>query len=185
MGTPKLALVRALERHKKSADVHVSLAELTFDELVAAIYDNRIDIGVFRAWMPTTAVHTEIVDVGLLCVALPSSHRLASLESVPLKMLAAEESIAFKRTVIPGYLQRLSIACAEAGFVPKIGQEVFSAHSALSFVAAGTAVAIVRRQRRNSRSRASFIRPIVDRRLKSTHRGSLATRVDEPARPRP
>ena len=143
VGTPKLALVRALERHKTSAGVHVSLEEVTFDELVAAIYNNRIDIGVFRAWMPTTAVHTEVIDSGVLWVALPNSHRLASLESVPLTTLAAEEFIVFKRTVIPGYLERLSMACAEAGFVPNISQEVFSAHSALSFVAAGIAVAVV------------------------------------------
>ncbi len=143
VGSPKVALLNAIKRHRESADIYVSLEEVTFDELIAGIYDDRIDLGVFRQWMPTTAIHTAVIDTGTLSAAIPVLHPLAKRESIELSTLSAESFVGFKRTITPGYQERLSIACAEAGFVPKIEREVLSAHSALCFVAAGAAVAIV------------------------------------------
>jgi DNA-binding transcriptional LysR family regulator len=143
VGSPKVALIRAVDSYKDRTSIRISIEEITFDELIVAIYEGRIDVGVFRQWMPTAAIHTDIIDTGRLSVALPSTHNLAANDVVRFADLAGEDFVTFKRTIVPGYLERLSMTCAEAGFVPKIAREVLSAHSALCFVAAGAVVAVV------------------------------------------
>jgi DNA-binding transcriptional LysR family regulator len=72
-------------------------------------------------------------------VALPRTHKLAQgrrEEAVPLKALAAETFIIYGRKDGFGLYAATIVACHEAGFKPRFGQEARRLASALSLVAA-------------------------------------------------
>jgi DNA-binding transcriptional LysR family regulator len=88
-------------------------------------------------------VQTELLISEPLVLALPSSHPSAGIRRPALALLQDENFISFaskRAQVLHGSIVRL---CASAGFVPKIGQEIDTVHTALGLVRAGLGVAIV------------------------------------------
>jgi DNA-binding transcriptional LysR family regulator len=128
---------------KHYPDVRIRLAEMSLDHLLAALYEERIDLGLFRQWPLRLAMTVEEIGTTALAVALPRGHRLLKLKAVPLVELAAEPFIYFSRTVIPWYAERINARFAEAGVVPRVAQEVFTSQVALSFVAAGKGISVM------------------------------------------
>ncbi|WP_426955714.1 LysR substrate-binding domain-containing protein [Muricoccus radiodurans] len=95
----------------------------------------------------------EGLDVHLLLdepmvVALPSAHALARPGpregAVPLGRLRAETFIVSARQQGPALFEATLAACARAGFSPCLGQEAPRVISALSLVASGLGVTLVR-----------------------------------------
>ena len=83
-----------------------------------------------------------------MVVALPSGHGLmrgkpAASAPLPLKALAAESFVFFRRPEGPGLTDLIVAACRAAGFTPRVGQEAPRPASALNFVAAGHGISIV------------------------------------------
>jgi DNA-binding transcriptional LysR family regulator len=77
-------------------------------------------------------------------VALPLGHRLASRKGgLPLKALAEERFIFYRRPTGPGLYDSIIAACRQAGFSPNVGQEAPRILSTLSLVAAGLGVTLV------------------------------------------
>jgi len=75
-------------------------------------------------------------------VALPKQHLLAAHQQLPLSSLK-DESHVFLRLEDSRFAQYLRDCCIEAGFLPRISQEVVEAYSLTSLVAAGLGVALV------------------------------------------
>ena len=78
---------------------------------------------------------------------LPSRHDLVrnrpARSAIPLKALAAETFVFYRRPEGPGLTDVIIAACQAAGFIPRFGQEALRPTSALNFVAAGHGISIV------------------------------------------
>jgi DNA-binding transcriptional LysR family regulator len=84
-----------------------------------------------------------------MLVALPTGHMFARRSSfsramlLPLKDLAKETLVLYKRPGGPGLYDTIIAACRSAGFSPRVGQEAPRIISTLNLVAAGIGVSIV------------------------------------------
>ena len=80
-----------------------------------------------------------------MVAALPENHRLAQFQSIALSDLASEPWIIFPARQGPGLHERVLAACAQAGFVPRVGQEASQMDTIASLVAGGMGVGLVTR----------------------------------------
>jgi DNA-binding transcriptional LysR family regulator len=145
VGTPHASVLSAVAEFAQSRpEVHLTLTELTMERLLSAISDGRIDVGCFRQWMIQAPPEAVRVGETNLSAALPRGHKLLVRgKTIQLRALASTPFVSLARSHAPGYHERLIEACAQAGFVPKIVQEVATLTSMLYFVATGAGVAIV------------------------------------------
>jgi DNA-binding transcriptional LysR family regulator len=128
--------------------VSLTLEEGGTTELIDQLRHERIDAAFIR----TAIANQEGLVVNPLLqepmmVALPHSHVLARRASankaLPLKALAAETFIVYRRHNGPGLYDAILSACNAAGFSPRIGQEAPRIVSTLNLVAAGLGVSLV------------------------------------------
>jgi DNA-binding transcriptional LysR family regulator len=128
--------------------VSLTLEEGGTTELLGYIRDEQIDAAFIR----TIIANQEGLIVDLLfqeamVIALPQEHALARRTSadkaLPLKALAGETFIVYRRHTGPGLYDNIMSACTEAGFSPHIGQEAPRIVSTLNLVAAGLGVCLV------------------------------------------
>jgi DNA-binding transcriptional LysR family regulator len=82
-----------------------------------------------------------------MVLALPYGHALAGRantdQALPLKTLAAETFIVYRRPSGPGLYDAILAACHAAGFSPSVGQEAPRIVSTLNLVAAGLGISLV------------------------------------------
>lgn len=78
-----------------------------------------------------------------LVLAVPGDHPLAQRKSVRMKELALENFISFPASEGPGFVGALITACRNAGFLPKVVQEVAQMQTILTLVSGGVGVALV------------------------------------------
>lgn len=130
--------------------VALTLEENGTADLVQALRTGRIDAAFIRspiADAPQLIVRPLLAEE--MVVALPVRHRLAARKGaradarLPLRSLAAETFILYRRPSGPGLYDAIISACRRAGFSPTIGQEAPLIVSTLNLVAAGLGVSIV------------------------------------------
>ena len=130
--------------------VLLTLEENGTADLVEALRAERIDAAFVRspiAGVPELIVRPLLAEE--MVVAVPSRHRLAAHTrwgagaALPLRALAAETFILYRRPSGPGLYDAIIAACRRAGFSPRIGQEAPLIVSTLNLVAAGLGVSIV------------------------------------------
>lgn len=127
--------------------VSTQLEEAGSTELLQGVLAQRIDLAFVRMpvhGMPELKVERVLQEPML--VALPARHRLASLprdEPIPLKILANEPFVLYRRPAGQGLYDAILAACFRAGFSPQIVQEAPRLTSCLSLVGAGLGVSIV------------------------------------------
>jgi DNA-binding transcriptional LysR family regulator len=127
------------------------LVSLTLDEggtveLIDDLRNERVDAAFVR-----TAIASQeglVVDLLLqeaMVLALPRAHVLARRinKAVPLKALADETFIVYRRHNGPGLHDAILSACNAAGFNPRVGQEAPRIVSTLNLVAAGLGISLV------------------------------------------
>ena len=126
---------------------------MTLDEggttdLIDDLRNERIDAAFIRTEIPNQeglVVSTLLQEPMVL--ALPRGHVLARRASpnkaLPLKALAAETFIVYRRRSGPGLYDAILAACNAAGFSPRIGQEAPRIVSTLNLVAAGLGISLV------------------------------------------
>jgi DNA-binding transcriptional LysR family regulator len=129
--------------------VGLTLEESGTTELIESLRDERIDAAFIRTPVsdPAGLTVTPLLEETML-VALPSDHDLAVRKNkadaaLPLKALAAEPFILYRRRTGPGLYDAIIAACHAAGFSPRIGQEAPRIVSTLNLVAAGLGISIV------------------------------------------
>jgi DNA-binding transcriptional LysR family regulator len=115
-------------------------------ELIDDLRDGRIDVAFVR----TAIADQEGLMVSPLLkeamvLALPRGHRLArrANKAVPLKALAEETFIVYRRPNGPGLYDAILSACTAAGFSPRVGQEAPRIVATLNLVAAGLGISLV------------------------------------------
>lgn len=130
--------------------VSLVLEESGSSELVQGLHNEDIDAAFIRS--PVADVVGLTVQTILeekMLVALPTGHMFARRSSfsramlLPLKELAKETFVLYKRPGGPGLYDTIIAACRSAGFSPRVGQEAPRIISTLNLVAAGIGVSIV------------------------------------------
>lgn len=127
------------ERHPQ---VHLSLHELSGNELTRALRAGSIQLSFLRPPVDETDIEIRIIAREPWVAALPAAHRLAGRTRVSLRSLAADPFVAFPRELAPGLYDQLISMCHRAGFSPNIVQEA-QMQTIVSLVAAGIGIALV------------------------------------------
>ena len=124
-------------------DVDLSLTELNAAEQLAALRERSIHAGFVRPPVVDTEVVVNAVLREPFLVALPETHPLAKRAELALAELAAEAFVSFPERPTPSYAETVRRACEEAGFTPRVAQEVREMQTAISLVAAGLGLALL------------------------------------------
>jgi DNA-binding transcriptional LysR family regulator len=128
--------------------VSLNLEESGTTDLIEHLRNEQIDAAFIR----TAVANREGLLLNPLLqepmvLALPCGHALAGRanadEALPLKALAAETFIVYRRPSGPGLYDAILAACHAAGFSPSVGQEAPRIVSTLNLVAAGLGISLV------------------------------------------
>jgi len=145
--------------------VSVTLEEGGTPELVEQLRNERIDAAFIR----TEIANREGLAVDALLqepmvLALPQAHRLArhagASAALPLKVLAGETFIVYRRHSGPGLYDAILSACNAAGFSPRVVQEAPRIVSTLNLVAAGLGISLVPESLQRMRMDGVVFRPV-------------------------
>lgn len=157
-------------------DIRLTIRNLPPDEQIVQIADGRIDAGITRLAPSTDGVRLEPVHEEGFVVAMPAAMvkgragamRLSDLKHLPFVMFQREGS---------GFHTEVTALCIQAGFVPRVVQEIAPIHAVLGLVEASFGVAVVPES-----ARILSFPHVVYRRLSGLDRASrlyLATRKAE------
>lgn len=134
-------LVRAYRERYPQVDV--TLSEMTTLDQIDALREGRIHAGFLRLPVSDALLEFIVIRRERFIVALPESHPIAALASVPLPRLAGEPFILQPRHHGWGYYDAIIAACHAHGFSPLIRQEAQQLHTIIGLVAAGLGGSLV------------------------------------------
>jgi DNA-binding transcriptional LysR family regulator len=127
---------------RKHPQVRWTLHEMTPAAQIQALKERRLDVCFFRVSHEDPEIISEVVLREPAVVALPLSHAFASRGEIALRELEAERFLSFG--LLQSQLARfLRDCCVEAGFTPRIEQEVVELHTLLCLVREGLGVALL------------------------------------------
>ncbi|MBX8690854.1 LysR substrate-binding domain-containing protein [Mycobacterium syngnathidarum] len=135
-------LVRALGESLPGVEVSVR-GEMLAPAQIDALEAGAIDLALLRPPVSRDDITVETVRRDRLLVALPACHRLAERAEVTATDLRNEDfvvHVGHGRSVMSSLVTGI---CADAGFTPRIRQEVSETSTLVTLVAAGLGVAIV------------------------------------------
>jgi DNA-binding transcriptional LysR family regulator len=125
--------------------VALTLEEGGTTDLIDDLRNERIDAAFIRTAIadPQGLVVSTLLQEAMV-LALPRGHGLARRAgALPLKALAGETFIVYRRRNGPGLYDAILSACNAAGFSPRVGQEAPRIVSTLNLVAAGLGISLV------------------------------------------
>ena len=122
--------------------VEIVLHEMKPSDHLQALRDGRLDLSVSRNPLNDGQISAALLWRDPVVVALPPGHRLATRTRLKLVELKDEDFV-FLRLDSSPFAARLFEACVQAGFGPRITQQVVEVPAALNLVAAGLGVALV------------------------------------------
>ena len=122
--------------------LEVALHEMKPSDHLQALRDGRLDVCVSRNPLNDGAISAALLWRDPVVVALPPGHRLTPQPLLALTDLRDEDFV-FLRLESSPFATRLFDACVQAGFAPRIVQQVVEVPAALNLVAAGLGVALV------------------------------------------
>jgi DNA-binding transcriptional LysR family regulator len=128
--------------------VSVRLEEGGTGELIGQAQKGLVDVAFVRdVAAPVEGLAVNHLFDETMVAVLPGGHDLIRnrpvRSAIPLKALAAETFVFYRRPEGPGLTDVIIAACQAAGFIPRFGQEALRPTSALNFVAAGHGISIV------------------------------------------
>lgn len=139
-------LLPGILRHFRATrpDIELRLEEATTAQQIAALREDRTDIGfVVLPIADSSGLTVRLVHKDDLVAALPDTHPLVRRARVSLSDLREETWIMFPSRFGPGLYGRIMMACAAAGFAPRVAQEAVQMETAVGLVAGGLGVALV------------------------------------------
>jgi DNA-binding transcriptional LysR family regulator len=123
--------------------IHVELRNFSVPLQVAALREQRLDVGFVRPPLGEPSLRTRIVLTEPFVVAMPHDHRLARRPRIALSVLKKESFILFARETVPRFYDLAVRLCRDAGFVPYVRTEADQPQMLLGLVAAGAGVSLV------------------------------------------
>ncbi|TBU97199.1 LysR family transcriptional regulator [Stutzerimonas kirkiae] len=144
--------------------VHLDLQEMTSSEVSQAVLERKVQVGMIRPLeLPQELSAVELLSEPLVAL-LHADHPLAGThdEAMPLAALADEPFVFFPRTYGTGLYGQLFQLARQAGFTPRITQEVHEALTIIGLVAAGLGVSVLPASFRRARIDGVVFRPLSD-----------------------
>ena len=145
-GSATYELLPSLSRDLRASFPGIELdlkGELLTPDQVAGLLTGELDLGFLRPPVRDPRLEVHVLRAESLIVALPAHHRFAGAAAVRLADLADEQFICYPghgRSVVRDVVID---ACRNAGFTPRVAEEVAETSTIISFVAAGLGVALV------------------------------------------
>ena len=140
--------------------IHIELHTSSVPLQIAALRDERLDVGFVRPPIPEPSLSSEMRIQEPFVVALPTTHRLAATDRVHLASLAKEPFVLIRREAVPIFYDLVLKVCRDSGFTPHAPHEADHPQMVLGFVAAGMGVSLVPASARNISSRGVVFRPL-------------------------
>lgn len=113
-------------------------------ELASAVLDRKLDLALLRPPLgQRSELRTEVIEDDELAVALPTSHRLASMPEMRLSDLNKEPYIGYTSIGSPGLAAQCRLALEAAELNPPIAQQAIQVETALFLVETGLGFALV------------------------------------------
>jgi DNA-binding transcriptional LysR family regulator len=127
-------------------DVELTLSESMTAQQIEKLRADEADVGfVIPPLRNADGLRLHVLAKNQMVAALPEDHPLAQFQSISLADLASEPWIIFPARQGPGLHERVLSACAQAGFIPRVGQEAPQMDTIASLVAGGMGVGLVTR----------------------------------------
>ena len=139
-------LPRAIQEFDEVSQRELVLRDLSFqsyDGQIKVLSEHHLDALLIIRPFDETGIEHECVSKVPLMLALPSTHRLVSLEAIPLAMLADEAFVQASRQIYPRFTDEGTHLCQQAGFNPKVVRKASHLQAVLSLVASGIGIAFV------------------------------------------
>jgi DNA-binding transcriptional LysR family regulator len=133
-------IIKAFQAQRPHGEL--DLVEQTTREQVNALREEESDAGFLFLPINERGLRVRELFTAPMIVVLPAGHRLADRETVPLRELEGEPHVIWARSGAPRIHDAYVRACHEAGFTPRIIQEIERGESFLGLVEAGLGVSI-------------------------------------------
>lgn len=137
------------EFRRQCPDVEISLQEMSIPEQNQSLLEKRIHVGFSRMPVENPAIISKVIACEQLVIALPNTHKLNRKNVLKLSELKHFPFIMLSQNRPSTYYDYIMRLCAEAGFQPKIVQQVGEIQTALGLVAAGIGFTFVPASTRN------------------------------------
>ncbi|MBG6502202.1 LysR family transcriptional regulator [Pseudomonas aeruginosa] len=130
---------------KAYPDVHLDLQEMSSRQVLKALLEESLQVGVIRPLALPDAVHWVELFREPLVAVLRADHPLAagSEDGLAIAALAEEPFVFFPRSYGPGLYDQVIALTRQAGFSPRIAQEASEAMTILGLVSAGLGESIL------------------------------------------
>lgn len=138
-------------------DVHVHLAEMLDDPLLAGLSSGQVDVGIVRNRLQDAALTFEPLIDDQIHVVLPVGHRLARRKMLSYRDLRNESFVLWPRSESSVGYDAVIAGCRRAGFTARIVQECAHPYTTLGLVAAGAGVSVLSSLFHSFRSDVAFV----------------------------
>jgi DNA-binding transcriptional LysR family regulator len=133
--------VRRLDKDHPS--VHVQLFSMSSAHQIAALHEARIDVGLVRPPVTDPRLSSEDLLAESFVLAMAKNHRFAAHKRIALRSLSDERFIMAQRESLPMLYDLTFKLFHDAGFMPKVHQEVDYPAMVLGLVATGIGISLV------------------------------------------
>jgi DNA-binding transcriptional LysR family regulator len=145
---------------QRNPGIELDLQTLSVPLQVAALRDERLDVGFVRAPIDERWLTSEVLLSEPFVVALPAKHRLGSRKRIAVLDLSGEAFILLPREAVPIFHNLVLKTCRDAGFVPHIPHEMSHPQLVLDLIATGAGISLVPASFRNAKARGVVYRPL-------------------------
>ncbi|MEI0891146.1 LysR substrate-binding domain-containing protein [Pseudomonas aeruginosa] len=149
---------------KAYPDVHLDLQEMSSRQVLKALLEESLQVGVIRPLALPDAVHWVELFREPLVAVLRADHPLAagSEDGLAIAALAEEPFMFFPRSYGTGLYDQVIALTRQAGFSPRIAQEASEAMTIIGLVSAGLGVSILPASFRRTRVDGVVYRTLSD-----------------------
>ena len=149
---------------KAYPDVHLDLQEMSSRQVLKALLEESLQVGVIRPLALPDAVHWVELFREPLVAVLRADHPLAagSEDGLAIAALAEEPFVFFPRSYGTGLYDQVIALTRQAGFSPRIAQEASEAMTIIGLVSAGLGGAILPASFRRTRVDGVVYRTLSD-----------------------
>ena len=149
---------------KAYPDVHLDLQEMSSRQVLKALLEESLQVGVIRPLALPDAVHRVELFREPLVAVLRADHPLAagSEDGLAIAALAEEPFVFFPRSYGTGLYDQVIALTRQAGFSPRIAQEASEAMTIIGLVSAGLGVSILPASFRRTRVDGVVYRTLSD-----------------------
>ncbi|HFX1123483.1 TPA: LysR substrate-binding domain-containing protein [Pseudomonas aeruginosa] len=149
---------------KAYPDVHLDLQEMSSRQVLKALLEESLQVGVIRPLALPDAVHWVELFREPLVAVLRADHPLAagSEDGLAIAALAEEPFVFFPRSYVTGLYDQVIALTRQAGFSPRIAQEASEAMTIIGLVSAGLGVSILPASFRRTRVDGVVYRTLSD-----------------------